>query len=1075
MGRAWEGDSDSGESPGFDPFSGGDLLGTGPTTEAQKELLAVARISPEAGLAHSEAVRLSLHGPVDPEALEAGVRSLYHRHESLRISFSTEHDAFFIWDRQLEVRREAMPPGGEEAGLAELLEQIVREPFDPYSGPLFRAFLIQVGPEAWELILCAHHLVCDGWSFGVLVRELAQEYGARLRDSESDWPEAPRFTQYAERELARSRKGQAAADVGFWKELFRGAVPELELPTTLPRQKSRSFQAGWVSAEIGGDLLQSLRKLAADLQLSLFELLASGFYTLLHRLTSQNDLVVAIPSAGQAAAGMPGLVGHCVNVLPVRMAVEGTTSFAAFAKRLSARLQNVLQHQEFTLGRLMRTVHVPRDPARRPVASVMFNLDRALHRELEGFGDVQVSLNAVPRAFEYFEIFLNVIESPGGLLLECQFNEELFDSEVMEEWLQSYRVLLDQIVATPNGLLAELEWISEGTLRGVEDAWQGPEVERSTSDSVPGLVSRRARAGPADPAVRWSGGVFSYSELEEAFLRVAGELVSQGLGQGDVVAVCMSPGADLPAILLALLRSGATYLPLDRGDPRHRLRRILEDARPRAIIVDEALEPLAQSLATAVPGLRVLRVEDLLRAEPSVPLPTMDVESHIAYLIYTSGSTGRPKGVQVSHSGVVNFLLAMSETLGVGKQDVIPVMTAISFDISVLEIFLPLVTGGTTAFLGVEPGLDPRGVAQKLDEFQVTVGQATPSTWSLLLESGWEGRPGLRVLAGGETLTVRLASQLLHCVGEVWNMYGPTETTVWSTCTRVHPGEDPLPIGRPIANTVIHVLDRRDRRVPVGVPGEIVIGGLGVAKGYLNEPELTASRFVPDPLDSTATGFFRTGDRGRWDATGALHFLGRSDGQVKIRGHRVELAEVEAALDSHSGIRSSVAAFRDGKGGDDRLVAFYVPSELGPTSESELREYLRGILPGHMVPGRMAPIQRIPRSSAGKVDRGALPEIEGPSEGGLSSGAEPITDDERFIAGVWEEVLGFPGVRLNDDFFEMGGHSILAVKVIARVDRRFGTDLGLQTLFEASRLGDFVQHVQASRPPEEEDWEEIWI
>lgn len=1066
----------SGELPEFDPFSGGELLGTGPTTEAQKELLAVARMSAEAGLAHSEAVRLSFVGRVDPEALEAGVRWLYRRHEALRSTFSTEHDAFFVWDRHLEVQRETLSPGGKGANLAGLLEQIVREPFDPYSGPLFRAYLIQMGAEAWELVLAAHHLVCDGWSFGVLVGELAQNYRARIHDVEPELPEGHPFSQYAERERERISQGHDAEDVGFWKELFRGEVPELELPTTHPRQSTPSFQAGWAAARMDAEHLQGLRKLAVDLQLSLFELLLSGFYTLLHRLTRQNDLVVAVPSAGQAAAGMHGLVGHCVNVLPVRMAVDGSTKFSVFASRVGARLQEVLQHREFTLGRLMRTVHVPRDPARRPVASVMFNLDRKLQRELEGFPDAQVSLHTVPRAFEYFEIFLNVIESPEGLLLECQFNEELFDPEVIEEWLESYQVLLEAVSSEPHGLLAEVDWIPDDTLRALEGTWQGAKPERAPSCTVTELVSGRARSRPQDPAVRWGGGVLSYGELTDAFQRVAGKLATQDLGRGDLVAVCMAPGPDLPSVLLGLLRSGVTYLPLDMGDPPERLRRIVEDARPRAIIVDEAWEPFARSLAGADLGVCVLRVGDLLGADPPGPLPENDAEGHIAYVIYTSGSTGRPKGVRVSHRGVVNFLLAMSETLGVDDQDVIPAMTALSFDISVLEIFLPLVTGGTTAFLGVEPGIDPRGVARKLDELEVTLAQATPSTWSLLLESGWEGRPGLRVLAGGEALSARLASELLDRVGEVWNMYGPTETTVWSACTRIQPGAKPIPIGRPIANTVIHVLDPRDRRVPVGVPGEIVIGGLGVAEGYLNEPELTAARFVPDPLDTTPTRFFRTGDRGRWDAEGTLCFLGRTDGQVKIRGHRVELAEVEAALDGHAGVRSSVAAVQDSGGPDARLIAFYIPSERVPTPESELRDHVRGLLPGHMVPGRIAPIDRIPRSSAGKVDRNALPEMETPSgHGGRSSGTEPTTEDERYIAAVWEEVLGFPGIRLDDDFFEMGGHSILAVKVIARVDRKFGTDLGLLTLFEASCLGAFVERVQASRHPEGELWEEVRI
>jgi amino acid adenylation domain-containing protein len=705
----------------------------------------------------------------------------------------------------------------------------------------------------------------------------------------------------------------------------------------------------------------------------------------------------------------------------------------------------------------------------------MFNLDRALRRELAGFGALDVRGRSIPRVAEYFELFLNLVEEPDGITVECQYNADLFDRATVTAWLESYLELLRSAARDPRARVADLEWIPAEARALLRGAWQGPALTLPT-ESVVRLVRTTAAARPGAVALRWAGGTVSYAELIARVDAVASALRARGVADGDLVALAVPRSPELPVALLGILAAGAAYVPIDLDHPAARLRMVMEDAAPVLILgTAEQTALAAERLGGDVPP--TVALDELLRAGAGTAPPALPERGdRTAYVIYTSGSTGVPKGVRIPHRAVVNALVSFAERLGVGPDDAIPALTTPTFDISVLELLLPLAVGGATVFVDEPARPDPRSLAGELERLGATVMQATPSAFALLLEGGWPGSPGLRLLAGGETLPAHLAERLLEKSAGLWNMYGPTETTIWSACHRVARGDDPVPLGRPIGNTRIQVLDREGHPVPPGVPGEIAIAGAGVAEGYHRRAELTAARFsaaTPDVPERC----YRTGDVGRWRPDGVLLFHGRNDDQIKLRGHRIELAEVEGAFASHPAVRAAAAALRPGAGGEPVLAVFLVAGDAasgGPPTDEQLRAHARGRVPEYMVPQRFVWIERIPRSAAGKVDRRALPGLPD-LERSHAADQLPGTDEAQAAALIWEELLGVPVTSGAHDFFELGGHSVLAMRVIARVNARFGTALGLGVMFEASRLDAFAGRIAAARADLAGEWEEIVV
>ena len=657
-----------------------------------------------------------------------------------------------------------------------------------------------------------------------------------------------------------------------------------------------------------------------------------------------------------------------------------------------------------------------------------------------------------------FDLTLFVTEVPQGFFVTAEYNTDLFDRERVARLAGHFQELLAGAVASPDRRLSELPLLSDAEQRTILETWNRTALAVGPAPVHERFAAQAART-PDAVAVTFEGESLGYRALDRRANQLARRLRRMGVGSEEVVGIAVERSLDMVVALLAVLKSGAAYLPLDPAFPQKRLADMLDDARPRVILTQESVR--ASLPATAAEKLCLDSLD--LAGESKEPVSVAVDAEQLAYLIYTSGSTGRPKGVQITHRALSNFLDAMADQPGLEPTDVLLSVTTLSFDIAGLELYLPLTTGARVELVGGDTAADGTRLHERLVASGATVMQATPATWRLLLEAGWAGP--LRVLCGGEALTGDLAGELLRRGASVWNLYGPTETTIWSTVHRVGQPEPVAPLGRPIANTRVYVRDEAGWLVPAGVPGELYIGGAGVARGYRNRPDLTAERFVPDPWgDEPGARLYRTGDLVRWRSDGVLEFLGRTDHQVKVRGFRIELGEIESALLEVAAVKQAVVVPRENGTGDMQLVAYVV---FGPGVEStvtELRASLRERLPAYMVPSSFAVLDSLPLTPNGKVDRTALARLDARPGSGRADHVEPRTPMERLVAGIWTEALGVPRVSVHDNFFDLGGHSLLSMRVLARVEKAIGLSLNPRELIFQT-LEQFASACEAAAGP----------
>ena len=1043
---------------------------TVPSTEPQREVWLADRLGPEASLAYNESVSLHLRGELDVGALRHAVRELPRRHDALRSRFSADGLTLIVPADSFELEVPVRDLGAlwEEARgaeLAKIVERHVTEPFDLEQGPLVRAELVRLAPDHHVLVFTGHHIVLDGWSYWVIVKDLAARYALDTGVRSLPMPLAPSFADYAADQAARAGSPEVAANERWWIEQFASGVPTLDLPTDRPRPSLRTTRAGREDHVLPAELVAQVKKLGAGLGASLFATLLAGFETLLHRLTGHGDLVVGIPAAGQNAAGQDGLVGHCVNMLPLRARPDRGQPFSELVKQARGVMLDAYDHQEVTFGRVLQVLPIARDPARLPLISVIFNIDQALSGEAHALPGLDLDLATNPRRFETFELFVNAVDSPAGMRLECQYNADLFDAATVRRWLASFEVLLRGAVAEPTAPLGKLPILTDDDRRLLA-AWNATEASYPRDLRVEALIAATARRDPARIAVRAGDRTLTYGELMERAAAVTAGLKHAGVGRGDRVGLLADRDEHLLPALLGILGAAGTYVPLDPGFPADRLKFMIKDSAIRVIATTSAV---AARSAALIGNTRTVAVDKLAHAAPE---PALATAADAAYVIYTSGSTGTPKGVRVPHRAVVNFLTSMAHTPGLAASDRLAAVTTLSFDIAVLELLLPLVVGAEVVLVPRDEAIDGAALRALLERTRPTVMQATPATWRMLLTAGWAGAPGFRALCGGEALDRELAHALRQQVAALWNLYGPTETTIWSTAHLVENTDRTIPIGRPIANTTIQVLDEDRRPVPIGVVGELYIGGDGVTLGYLDRAELTAERFVPDPSRVEASArMYRTGDLGRWH-DGVLECLGRTDFQVKVRGYRIELGEIEVALARHPGVAQAAVATREERAGDVRLIGYVVPrsaaggDRLDAPGDEALREHLARTLPDYMVPQRFVVLPALPLTPNGKVDRKALPAPTGPATAGDGPAIAPRTPTEEHVARAFLDTLALPRLSVHDDFFALGGHSLLAAQMAARLGSQLGRAVPMRVVFEHATVAKLAAWLDARRAAE---------
>ncbi|MBT9557073.1 MAG: amino acid adenylation domain-containing protein [Myxococcales bacterium] len=1045
----------------FDPFGGGALAAVAPATAPQREVVLASRFGDDVSLAFNEVVNLRLVGPLDRPALEAALRALTVRHESLRTTFSPDVELLIAEPDPAGDVLDAPVLDSRNRAPAEAEADAVERPFALETGPLFRAELARSGPEDHTLVLAAHHAVLDGWSTGVILKELAALYSAAAAPggdvSKADLPAPGSWTDYAAREHARDDQ----ADVAWWLEQLRSpALPgPLDLPADRPRPAVRTYASARVDVHLENALVTRFEDAARAEGASFFAWLFAGFTALLARVTTPEgdgaDLVVGIPAAGQASEGRAGrhLVGHAVQLLPVRVAVLPDSPFSAHVAAVKDRLYAAFDHTGVTYGRLLEELALPRDPSRPPLVAVQFNLDQALEPSALPFRGLEVTLRTVPRVSENFELFVNAQRAASGLHLECQFNTGLFDATTIAARMAEFGSLLTAAAETPSLPVKALRLLASAERERLERLGEGPALTAAALRTVPESI---ADAPAAATALTDETGTWTYGDLNVWANARARELVALGVVPGDVVGLAMARSRELVGTALAILRAGAAYVPVDPDYPESRVQYMVEHSQARLVVADAATAARLPPLASPV---RVLTGD----SRSDAALPAGD-GARLMYVIYTSGSTGKPKGVEVPHSAVAAFLDSTRGLLGLGPASRVVAVTTLSFDIAVLELWGPLTAGGTAIIASRETAQDARALGELLARSRATAMQATPSTWRLLVESGWTPSRPFAAWVGGEAFPRDLEAPLLARADAVWNLYGPTETTVWSTAYRLSADEatraTALPIGLPLAGEAVRVVDATGAPCPIGVPGELWIGGAGVTRGYRFDPAQTAARFVNDDRGAR---WYRTGDLVRWQrhASGArLVFERRLDSQVKVRGFRIELGEIEAALAGHPTVLAAAARVVEPRPGDTRLAGYVVPREAGRADLTELRRVLGQKLPPYMVPQHLFALDALPLTPNGKVDRKALPFV---LEGGESARPVilPVTPTEKALISVVAEVLGLRRVSMDADFFDLGGHSILATRVVAGLRQSLGLELPLRRIFETPTLRALADHLEA--------------
>ncbi|MET8046927.1 amino acid adenylation domain-containing protein [Streptosporangium sp. NPDC005286] len=1019
-----------------------------PLSFAQRRIWFLDQMHPDQS-AYTIAIALELEGELDERALRAAVQEIVHRHEALRTTFPAPDG---------EPIQLITAPGPVELPVIEVPDvttagqaacEMARSRFDLAAGPVFRAALLRTGRTHHVLSLYMHHIASDGWSLGIIARELGVLYNAFAANRESPLGDLPlRYGDYTLWQRERLRD-VLEPDLAYWRRQLADAPPALELPMDNPRPPLQTFEGAVSTRLLPVDLADRLRGLSKDHGLTLYMTLLGALQALLYRYTGQSDICVGSPVAGRTRSEQEELVGCFLNTLVLRTRLDGRLSFGDLLPRVRETALNAYAHQDVPFERLVDELNLPRDPSRNPLFQVMFNLMNLPSDELrmDGLRVRRLPLDA--RAAQV-DLALYVYEVNGGLDCRLEYNTDLFEERTAERMLGHFEALLEAFAADPSIRLADVEFLTPAERHEQLVDWNGPVDDRVPACRIHELVERQADRTPEAVAVTFDGLSLTYRRLDRRANRLAHRLRALGVGPDVLVGVAVERSQTMMVALLAVLKAGGAYVPLDPMYPRDRQRYILEHSGAAVLITQQELLDGYEGYG----GQLVLLdadVEQESADRPEVKAPA----SSLAYVLYTSGSTGRPKGVAVPHSAVVNFLHSMGREPGLKPSDTLVAVTTFAFDISVLEMFLPLSVGARVVIASRDEAYDATRLAALMAAENATFLQATPATWHLLVSSGWQGAPGLKALAGGEALPSALASDVLDRTGELWNMYGPTETTIWSTMARVRGDGGPITIGHPIANTQVYVLDRTMRLVPAGAVGELHIGGEGVARGYLGQPDVTADRFVPDPYGPVpGARLYRTGDLARYRPDGTVEFLGRNDAQVKVRGYRIELGEIETHLLAHPAVRDAVVVVREDDGAKE-IVAYLRPHPgQDPVGPGEWRAYLRQNLPDYMVPTAFVTMETFPLTPNGKVDRLALPAPDHSRSAGGAGYVAPRTPLEVTLVTQWSQVLGVERLGIDDNFFDLGGDSFKAVRAV----RGNGLSAGVLDLFKNPTVRAFAEH-----------------
>jgi surfactin family lipopeptide synthetase A len=1055
-----------------------------PLSFAQQRMWFLDKLEPENPLYNVPDVA-RLKGALDVEALERALNQVIARHEALRTSFqmvkgSTVQVIAPALDIPVSVADlSALPENARDAEARKLAMAEIARPFKLQTGPLLRALLLTLSETDHVFILSTHHIISDRWSLNVLWNELKEFYEQAVTGKPAEPPKLTiQYADYAvwQRELLSGE--MLASQLAYWKKNLAGVPVSLDLPTDRPRPVRQSFRGAKATLTLPKPLADKIAALGRKEGATLFMTLLAAFDVLLSRYSGQEDIVVGSPIAGRTRAELENLIAFFVNTLVLRADVSGNPSFRELLARVRETAMGAYAHQDVPFEKLVEELKPERDLSRNPLFQVMFILQNApvSNRKMAG---AEIGPFPLPGAGSKFDLTLIAAEDREGLRTTLEYNTDLFDAATMERLLEHFQVLLEGAVANPDARLADLPLMGPRERKQVLVDWNANRAEYPRELCLHDLLEQQAERTSDAIAVVFGDEKISYRELNGRANQLARYLQQRGVVSETLVGIFLDRSISMVVALLGVMKAGGAYVPLDPAYPAERLGFMLEDTGVSLLLTQQELLPLLPANKATAIDLPAMQKEIAKLSKDSLPAATRS--DNLIYVLYTSGSTGRPKGVQITHTNMVNFLVGMQREPGMTADDTMLAITTLSFDPSGMDIYLPLLTGAKIVLVSRADAADGRRLLPLMLKVRPTMMQATPATWRMLIDSGWKGSPELRALCGGEALAADLAEQLLPRCRQLWNVYGPTETTVWCSAYLAQSVMAAAPVGRPIANVTFYILDPAMHPVPVGVGGELFIGGEGVGPGYFNRPELTADRFIADPFSEVpGARVYRTGDLVRYLPDGNVQYLGRTDFQVKIRGFRIELGEIENVLSKHPAVHQAVVVAREDSPGNKRLVAYILTTPGSHLSLTDARAYLKQSLPDYMLPAAVVELEAFPLTPSGKVDRKALPKPD--FQPAASAVMVPPRDElEAALVEIWQEILQTNAIGVTDNFFELGGHSLMAVRLMSEIQKFTGVDIPLTALFQGATIEHLagiirgtttvprtvVQQIQAggNRPP----------
>lgn len=1045
-----------------------------PSTASQMEIWLSCQLGgKEANMAYNESISIELHGELEILHLKTAFHTIIQRHEGMRAIFTPDGDQMVIYSSfHLPLRFRDISQLAEEKEHVFLQKHALDTgliEFDLVNGPLYVMELIKVREKEHVLTFTGHHLIFDGWSSGLLMEEISKVYSQLKKGQPIQLPKVDRLSDFVIQHYRLTHCPEIEKTKSFWKKELSDPVPLFDLPVDFERPSVRNLKAKRLEVALPKSLLVKAKKFAVENQVSTNLLLLSVFEVFLSEWTGRRDVIVGVPMAGQSILNKLNLIGHCVNLLPLRSRINSDLTFEEYLETRKSKFNDSLDHSLISFGALLQDLHIKRDTSRFPLIPITFNLSVTNSNSIK-FEGLNSTLISNPKSYSNFEIIVDLFGNEEEIIVEWTYNESLFHESSIWEAAQKYNLLLEKIIDAPQERLSSLDSFFENT--GLETelllphrAGNGPsEMLGNLKDSIETQAIRFAEK----TAITFKSELLDYASLNSKANQIAHYLINRGVKSGDYVGIYLERSCDLAVSILAVLKSGAACMTIDREIPIERAKYMVNDCEAMFLITD-LISPDWDDLDNKILFINELNKVVIGYAEENTTVKIQPEDP--AYTIYTSGSTGNPKGVILTHGNLFYFANHACKQVGYTSEDSIAGVTSVSFDLSIMEMVIPFFMGASLHILDKYHRKDPKQIITLLREKGITKMLATPTHWQMMVQSGWNEKfPNLTIVAGGEELKKSLADSLNSCAKEVWNVYGPTETTIFSSCKKVKPDDDEITLGKAVEGTEIYLVDKDSKLITgAGQAGEIWITGEGVSKSYIGREELTNEKFFKNPFKNDKSRIYKTGDLGSWTASGELNYLGRIDHQVKIRGYRIELGEIEQKLLSFPLVDNAAVINRKDSEGVNSLVGCLLVKKdsefslLKADFSKEIQTDLLKVLPDYMVPSQFYFFDKFPLTTSGKIDRNALLGLleskEDHSDHSQLSENTQLTEDQLKVFLIWKAVLRKDTIGLDDDFFLLGGHSLLGVRVVSLLEAEFGVSLSLLILFQFPTIRGLVEHI----------------